>query len=188
MIKNNDYEVPEQTQQQLNEKINNVRSRVKSYKSASNYFGDLKPIHCEAMGGPDGVLKVTRGFYERVFKDPILSILFKIHEDAHPQRLAWALLFFMEIDQSYIRERGFQAMHYYHNKSKRYEERKNAPPGAGCPGKGFTISQRNAWKTHFMWAVKEIGGLKEGLLQDMDDWVERLMPIYGPFEKDRVDN
>jgi hypothetical protein len=86
----------------------------------------------------------------------------------------------------YFRERGsFRTLHTRHAVSQKYAERASAPPGAGCPGHVFTFSQRDAWKGHFVEAFRTTGGLRDGLLQDMADFVDRAMGFYGPFEADR---
>jgi hypothetical protein len=47
------------------------------------------------------------------------------------------------------------------------------------------MSQRDIWKEHFIGAFRDTGGLRDGLLQDISDFVDRAMDHYGPFEKDR---
>ncbi len=87
----------------------------------------------------------------------------------------------------YFRERGsFRTLHTRHAASQQYPERAKAPPGAGCPGRGFTISQKEAWKKHFVEAFRVTGRLRDGMLQDMADFVDRAMDHYAPFEPDRA--
>lgn len=162
-------------------------SNLPSQKSTSRHFGDLNPKHYEMLGGEEGVHKMTAVFYDRVFSDEILSPLFAEKKPFHPQRLAWLLLSFMEIDDTYFKQRrGFGTIHAMHHKSQERKERAEAPPGCGCPGGNFTVSQKDAWKNHFLAACEECG-LKDGLLQDMSDFVDRSMRFYGPFDKDRDD-
>ena len=146
--------------------------------------------HCDtqAVGGTEeGVLAVTTTFYRNVFADPILGVMFKVHEASHAQKLALFLLYFMEVSDTYFRQpgvAGFGTLHQAHHQSKGLAARAEAPPGAGCPGGHFTKSQRDAWRGHFVAAFEE-HGVRGGLLQDLADFVDRAMPRYGPFANDR---
>lgn len=165
--------------------VNAIASPASSFKSRARHYGDLNPYHFEVLGGEDGVNRLTSAFYERVFADPILSPLFAEKAKFHSERLAWLLMSFMEVSDQYFKaRRGFGTIHAMHQKSKDRKQRAEAPPGCGCPGGNFTVSQRDAWKGHFLAACDEVG-LKEGLKQDMSEWVDRSMRSYGPFDKDR---
>lgn len=155
--------------------------------SAAKFFGDLGPAHFKAVGGTrEALLKVTAAFYERVFDDPILGVMFRDRSSEHARRLMLFCLSFMEISDDYFKERGsFGTLHARHAASQLIEKRSEAPPGAGCPGGKFTVSQRNAWKGHFVAAFRDVGGLRGGVLQDMADWVDRSMAFYAPFAPDR---
>ena len=114
------------------------------------------------------------------------SPLFAEKKSFHPERLAWLILSFMEVDDTYFKKRrGFGTIHAMHQKSQERKERAAAPSGCGCPGGGFTLSQKEAWKHHFMDACAACG-LKDGLYQDVSDWVDRSMEFYGPFDRDRA--
>lgn len=156
--------------------------------SKAKFFGDLGPDHFKAVGGTrEALLKVTSAFYERVFTDPILGVMFRDRSTEHARRLMLFCLNFMEISDDYFAERGgFGTLHARHAASQLNEKRASAPPGAGCPGGKFTVSQRDAWKHHFVTAFREVGGLQGGLLQDVADWVDRSMSFYAPFAPDRA--
>lgn len=157
--------------------------------SAAHFFGDLGPTHFRAVGGTrEALLKVTASFYERVFEDPILGVMFRDRSPDHARRLMLFCLSFMEVSDDYFTERGsFRTLHARHAASQLNEKRAEAPPGAGCPGGKFTVSQRDAWKRHFVEAFRDIGGLRGGLLQDIAAWVDRSMAFYAPFAPDRTD-
>eukprot|EP00759_Apiculatamorpha_spiralis_P040307 PhF_6_TR38928/c0_g1_i2/m.58239/K06886/glbN; hemoglobin len=156
------------------------------WASAAKFFGDLGPTHYEKMGGEQGVHRVAKAFYQRVFRDPVLQMLFLIPDHAHAEHLFMFLAYFCEIDEKYMVERGgFFTSHEAHQRVKDFPQRLQGPKGAGCPGRAFTHTQKNAWKGHFMWACETVGNLRGGLLKDMSDWVDRMMFLYGPFDNDR---
>ena len=156
-------------------------------QSAAKFLGDLGPAHFRAVGGTrEALLKVTSAFYEKVFKDPILGVMFEEHSPVHAYRLMLSCLYFMEISDDDHKERGsFATLHKKHAEAQQRAQRASAPPAAGCPGGKFTASQRDAWKQHFVASFAEVGGLHGGLLQDISDWVDRAMDHYTPFAKDR---
>ena len=165
-----------------------LHSSSSSLASVARHYGDLNPRHYEMLGGHEGVQRLASVFYQRVFADDILAPLFAEKKPFHAERLGWLLLSFMEVDDTYFKKRrGFGTIHAMHQKSQERKERAEAPRGCGCPGGGFTLTQRDAWKGHFL-AACAICGLKDGLMQDMSDWVDRSMRFYGPFERDREDS
>ena len=151
-----------------------------------------------------------------MFEDPILQVFFIGREKKHAERLAMFLLYVMNISNKYVKERySVDMVETSHYMSKFYQERLDAPPGAGHPGGNFTHSQvskisykyslmksytanihideynitliqRIAWKEHFISTCVEVAGMEGQLLQDMSDFVDRAMEAYGPFEDDRI--
>ena len=165
-------------------------SAPSSGQSVARHYGDLNPLHFGALGGEEGVLRLTTCFYDRVLRDPIIEPLHAVKDrEVHALRLSWYLQLFMEVSTKYKEERGafetrFQKLKDAHERARRRVQRATAPPGAGCPGGPFTDSQRLAWKGHFMASCEEVG-LRGGILKDFENFVDRDMPFYGPFAPDR---
>jgi len=90
----------------------------------------------------DAILLFTTAFYNKVFEDPILNIFFIGNDKKHAERLALFLLYVMNISNKYIQERySVDMVETSHYMSKFYQERLDAPAGAGYPGGSFTNSQ-----------------------------------------------
>jgi len=113
------------------------------WESKASSYGELNRHHYTAMGGStDGVKLVTTAFYNKVFNDPLLSVMFADNSEVHAERLAWLLLYFMGVSQIYFQKRGsFSTVHAVHRASKQRIERESGPPGCGHKGGDFTRSQ-----------------------------------------------
>ena len=153
--------------------------------SVARHFGDLNPRTFEACGGEEGVLRITRTFYAKVFANNVLSPMFAEKDDSHPMKLAWFLMTIMEVSDRYFEEGGsFSKLHREHRVAMGRKERLDGPKGCGRPGTGFTRTQRDAWQMLFHEATVDCG-LSGGILQDLDNFVTRAMGFYGPFTADR---
>eukprot|EP00759_Apiculatamorpha_spiralis_P016578 PhF_6_TR22719/c0_g1_i2/m.32366 len=118
-----------------------------------------------------------------------MSVMFAIQDRLHADTLVQYVLFSMGVSQEYLLERkSLTVIRVIHNQTFHNPNRAQAPPGAGCPGKGFTVSQRDTWKATFLEALVNVGGVHEGsdLYHDFCDWIDMEMQPYGPFEPDRT--
>ena len=126
--------------------------------SAATFFGDVNAAHFQRLGGEDGVLKIARQFHGCS------------NDETHAQHFVWYFMMSCGVSDLYLeKRRGFFTPHEAHTRA----------------GGNFTNSQRLAWKADFLKACVDVAHVRLGMLQDMTDWVDRMMFLYGPFADDR---
>lgn len=100
----------------------------------------VRPTLFEEAGGPAGIRRLTEAFYERVFADPTLAVLFRDPGDDHAERLALWLTELLGGPPEHSRTRGgFDVMTAAHH------------------GLRISEAQRQAWVAHMFAACEEIG-------------------------------
>eukprot|EP00760_Papus_ankaliazontas_P001845 PhM_4_TR1067/c0_g1_i1/m.83423 len=152
----------------------------------ANFKGKIGAQHYNALGRRPGIQRVCNHFYHQAFSEPVLSCLFPMQDDVHAKTLTLYILNSMGVSDEYIKWRkSLGVVKIVHDQSLDNPSRLDAPKGAGYPGKGYTVTQRDMWKNAFMRSCREVGKLSGPLLDDMAEWVDVEMEPYGPFEPDR---
>lgn len=153
-------------------------SRKRSGKGIRETMRIQKEIR--QLDGDKGMLAVCTKFYDKVFEDPVMGVLFDDHEEPHAWRLAAFFVRQYGGDDTYSQERGhgFHSLFVNHHKGMR------------CPKRGkdkntsFTVTHRELWLKFMQEACDEVG-LSEGATEMHMDFCSHAMNFYGPFWDDR---
>ena len=143
-------------------------------------FEHRAPALVEEAGGRDGFVKIFVEFYNRLFADDRMNVLFAVPKaelppEEHGRRLATFILHMLEISDEYQRtpHEGFARAH---QRSKRCPMR----PKEHREAARFTVQQRAAWLGHLSLAcdaVETPKELKDGLICTLAHRIN----MYGPF-------
>ena len=142
--------------------------------------GNLSSELVESFGGRDAYMRIFDSFYQRMFADPRMNVLFgwrkrELPTAEHGRRLGSFILQFNGISDEYSKtpHDGFPTAHQH---AKRCPMR----PKEHQEHARFTKQQRDAWLGHMSFAMKE-NKVPEGLCAALLNFLCAGMPRYGPF-------